>query len=398
MSGALALDLATAFVFASATQTSIALLMIFVYRAQDTYPGFGHWAAGFVAAATGFALVAGRDKIDPLLSRLAASLVLLCIPPLEVEGLLRFLEVPRPRLLRLINLATMLLAMAGFTWLYATDPRLPGRMLALAAGYSVGYGLLIWIQLRSELARSLPATRILLGCMVVGLLLNLSRIVALLLSGQAVSNALTSDGGLALTAVFSTVLTVIAAFGMLSANSERLEQELRRAQAKLEHLASIDPLTELRNRRSFLEEGGRLVALALRHHRPLTVMVADVDHFKRVNDTYGHRMGDRVLTMVAEAIVGALRQTDLVGRLGGEEFGIVLMETDACAAALGAERVRRAVAAIRPPWAGHAPITISIGVASITPETVDLDHLVQRADDALYAAKRAGRDRWVMAG
>lgn len=396
MPGLLSLDLATAFLFASVMQVGVALLMLFVYRAQNTYPGFGFWVASFVFAASGFALFAGRGQLDPLLGKFASNMLMLCVLPLQVEGFLRFVDAPNTLLIRRFNWAAMLGWMAVFSYLFFSQASQVERMLAISTGFGTAYVLVIAVQLRSPLARRLPATKILLGCAGVGLLVNASRVAAVL-GGPGLADGITSNGGLALAALVSAVLTVIGAFGMVSANSQRVELELRAMQKKLKHLASIDPLTELRNRRSFLEEGARLVGLAARHHRPLSVLVADVDHFKRVNDTHGHLMGDRVLTMVANSIVAALRHTDLVGRLGGEEFGIVLMETDAAAAELGAERIRRAVAAIRPPWPGLAPITISLGVAALGPGTTGLDDLLQRADEALYAAKRAGRDRWVMA-
>ena len=167
-----------------------------------------------------------------------------------------------------------------------------------------------------------------------------------------------------------------------------LQHELMAQGARLEALLREDALTGLLNRRAILTQLAGMVSGARRHGHPLSIAVCDIDHFKRVNDTHGHQAGDEVLVGVAHAMGTHLRQEDQLGRLGGEEFLVLLPDTDADAAMAVAERMREEVAHAAMP----VPVTVSIGIATWedaeTPEA-----FLARADEALYAAKDAGRDR-----
>lgn len=154
--------------------------------------------------------------------------------------------------------------------------------------------------------------------------------------------------------------------------------------------AYTDPLTGLRNRRYLDLVLERELFRVRRYGRPLSLMILDLDHFKQVNDRYGHPVGDRVLETLAHCLEGQLRQSDRAVRLGGEEFAILLAETPLAQAVRLAGRVRQAVAALKvPPVAG---LSVSIGVAEARPEDSPLS-LLKRADEALYQAKRRGRNR-----
>jgi two-component system cell cycle response regulator len=161
-----------------------------------------------------------------------------------------------------------------------------------------------------------------------------------------------------------------------------LQEEIVAQAERLEALLFEDPLTGLSNRRFILTQLGGMVSGARRHHRPLTVAVIDVDHFKAVNDSRGHAEGDRVLASVARALRAHLRAEDQLGRLGGEEFLALLPDADAAAGQAAAEKLRASVE--------EAGVTVSIGFAAWEGE--DADALLGRADDALYAAKERGRD------
>ena len=154
-----------------------------------------------------------------------------------------------------------------------------------------------------------------------------------------------------------------------------------------------DPLTGLNNRRTILEELQNWFDLGRRHQRPLSVLMCDLDHFKHINDTLGHGAGDQVLEAFGHRMRETLRATDLAGRIGGEEFLVILPETDLEGALLLAERLR--VAAAVPILAGRETlkVTCSLGVAQRSPLDPGAGTLLARADGALYAAKRAGRDR-----
>ncbi len=170
----------------------------------------------------------------------------------------------------------------------------------------------------------------------------------------------------------------------------RLVAALRRARA----LSVTDPLTGLANRRAVSEQVGPVTARARAGRLCLGVVVADVDHFKRINDVHGHAVGDEVLKLVARAVVDCVRSADLVVRLGGEEFAVLTAAVPDDLADL-AERIRRRVAVCTPAW----PVTVSVGVAWTEPAGLDGDPaeavwgLVDQADDRMYAAKRTGRNR-----
>jgi diguanylate cyclase (GGDEF)-like protein len=166
---------------------------------------------------------------------------------------------------------------------------------------------------------------------------------------------------------------------------------------ELRRLAATDALTGVSSRRAFKDEAGKFVALARRHRSALSCITFDLDHFKSVNDTYGHAAGDQVLAAVSELVTGQLRRTDLFGRLGGEEFAVLLPHTDQHRAYEAAEKLRLAIRTLKIPGS-HPPIAVSasLGVASLDPVGDDIDSLLQKADEALYAAKRAGRNRSAM--
>lgn len=170
--------------------------------------------------------------------------------------------------------------------------------------------------------------------------------------------------------------------------SERKAMEI-----ELQRLATTDELTGAATRRHFLDLAGQELRRARRFQHPLSVLVFDIDHFKPVNDRFGHAAGDTVLRAVSESVRRGLREVDTFGRIGGEEFAVVLPETEGPSAALAGERVRRAVAATLHGVEGLGPVTVSIGVAELASSDEGLQDIMDRADNALYRAKRLGRNR-----
>ncbi|HEY1746864.1 MAG TPA: GGDEF domain-containing protein [Xanthobacteraceae bacterium] len=164
----------------------------------------------------------------------------------------------------------------------------------------------------------------------------------------------------------------------------------------LETLAALDWLTGLYNRRHFESLAGAELARSQRYLRPLSVLMIDIDHFKEVNDHFGHPTGDRVIRAVANVLLATKREADLAARVGGEEFAVMLPETTEAAAVQMAERLREQLQLCPPIVSGEKfSITLSIGVAGATSETAGIDMLLACADHALYEAKNAGRDRVV---
>lgn len=190
---------------------------------------------------------------------------------------------------------------------------------------------------------------------------------------------------------------------------ERRQLEEERARVKLElmrtrELALLDELTGLANRRGMEQLLAEEVTRALRHGRPLSILMADVDHFKKINDTYGHRAGDEVLRELAKLVADNLRSIDKAARYGGEELLVVLPETATAEAQHVAERVRSAVAQhafLVEPEDSEPPlslkVTASLGIASLPLNAHSPERLVEIADRALYDAKHQGRNRVVVA-
>jgi putative two-component system response regulator len=178
-----------------------------------------------------------------------------------------------------------------------------------------------------------------------------------------------------------------------SRGSDALNVQLCGLNNRLETMAITDDLTGLYNRRHAMMRLEEHWALAERYAHPLSIMVGDIDHFKQINDTYGHAAGDAILQQVAMILRQSTRTTDIVCRIGGEEFLVVCPSETACEAAVCAERCRAAVA-------GHAfrvgqntiRVTISIGISAKRPELKQCSHLLREADEALYNAKRSGRN------
>jgi len=167
---------------------------------------------------------------------------------------------------------------------------------------------------------------------------------------------------------------------------------------KVEQMAIADTLTGLYNRRHFYDLGDREIERNKRYHSPLSILLIDLDHFKKINDLYGHDTGDHVLQEVTRSFANALRKMDIPGRLGGEEFVILLPETQVDQAVYVAERLRQVVENTRIKAGSElVSITASIGVATMNPDIPNLQALINSADKAMYLAKDGGRNRVVAA-
>ena len=185
----------------------------------------------------------------------------------------------------------------------------------------------------------------------------------------------------------SFLMTIATAFILLAMSKERTELRHKTA-------AMTDPLTGLLNRRAFLADAEVLLQQQIARDRPIAVLLIDLDHFKSINDRFGHAVGDKVLQIFAKTMRAGLRQSDLIGRLGGEEFTVVLADASMDNAYLVADRLRRTFAvsaAVVDGEAVHA--TASIGVSVIVDPQQDLPRLITLADQALYLAKARGRNR-----
>jgi diguanylate cyclase (GGDEF)-like protein len=187
------------------------------------------------------------------------------------------------------------------------------------------------------------------------------------------------------------VLNEVAYLAVVGIGITGLSQ-LRRTQQQLELLATHDSLTNVLNARAFAAELAQELGRNRRYGRPLALIYLDLDDFKKVNDAHGHATGDAVLRLVADAMRSAVRRADLVGRLGGDEFGVLMPETDGTVAHAAATRL---VTGIRSVFRGTPSVTASIGVVAVAGTEAGSDELLRKADQAMYEAKRAGKDRVV---
>jgi diguanylate cyclase (GGDEF)-like protein len=185
----------------------------------------------------------------------------------------------------------------------------------------------------------------------------------------------------------SLLFTISTAFILLAMAKERTELRHRTA-------AMVDPLTGIANRRSFMQDASLLAKRHIGNPHPTAVLLIDLDHFKSINDRFGHALGDRVLAIFADAARKSMRGSDLFGRLGGEEFAAMLTETNREKAVAVAERIRESFAQMAHDVDG-CPVraTVSIGLVHSQERTLDVQELLAQADHALYYAKERGRNR-----
>ncbi len=174
------------------------------------------------------------------------------------------------------------------------------------------------------------------------------------------------------------------------------DDKIKEYAAQMKSLAQTDVLTGICNRRYFMEQGTNMFKSAKRTDRPLSVMLLDIDHFKKVNDTFGHAAGDEVLKKMSISALGKLRDIDLFGRIGGEEFAVVMPEAAIEGAHKTADRLRKSLSELEIKFDNKTiSFTVSIGVTTRRPEDETLEEVLKRSDAYLYAAKEGGRNRVV---
>ncbi|ADK84537.1 diguanylate cyclase [Desulfarculus baarsii DSM 2075] len=370
----------------------LAAAMIMFWKVRKTYPGFGLCAASALTIAVTYLLFTIRGLgAPPTLGVVLPNVLVVLTSVLRLEGTKLFLGWSSVKRLNLWLWPVLAVAYFCFFTHVQND------ILARTAGSNI---FMICIALRlTWLMATKPSGQgkgpyYLAALVFLALALMLIIRLSYMFMDRQVAQQQFIMG------VFNAIVLIVAVLVELSwawiflvMNSQRLEQEITSAQEKLILLAASDPLTGLVNRRRFLEMGQAELERSLRYGRPLAVLVMDVDHFKRVNDSFGHATGDLVLRQTAQACLAVLREPDVLGRLGGDEFAALLPETTLEGALALAERLRQAVGGLRLDYRGQAVRTsLSIGVAAMKPD--DTPHgLIERADAALYKAKHQGRDQ-----
>jgi diguanylate cyclase (GGDEF)-like protein len=372
----LSLDLSTLYLVATLVAALLGALLLFFWR-KDEIAALGWWGAAYLLGAASVALwTVGGPELGFTLS-LAVNVVGFIACGLVWDAARVFHG-------RAANWSVV--AAGPLLWIAADvmlDPSAAQTRMMIGAGIVAFYAALTAAELGRERRRRLRARW---PALIVPLLHGGVLMLPILLGDMLQSRT----GGVAgvWIAAFAAELVLYAAgtvFVIFMLVSERTVTAHKTA-------ASLDPLTGLLNRRGFGEATGRMIEREAKAGRPITVMIFDIDHFKSVNDRFGHAAGDDVLTVFADIVASSLRVTDLVGRVGGEEFAALLPCTTE-EAQLAAERVREAFAAsgVR---IDDVPLetTVSIGIAG-GPANTELEVLMASADTALYQAKRGGRNR-----
>jgi diguanylate cyclase (GGDEF)-like protein len=378
------IDLATVALLGALQALLLAPLLL---AATRTYAGVARtslriWGTVLLLQALGWVLMGLRGHVSDWLSIVLANGVLMISYAETTRALRLLLGAPqRRRLLAGIGVAGWL----GIAWFGVGMPdyRLRVYIVSLALGT---YLLLLAWPLRHALRRGgSTAQRVMLVVLLAAVLVWCARL------GGLVFHPLSATGMLVYTPtnlanmIYSAVEPTLASVGFLLMYNEAVQAELYR-------LARTDPLTGTLNRLALGEESHRLFRQANRSGT-LAVLIIDVDHFKRINDDFGHATGDRMLVALATGIRTLLQPPAVLGRMGGEEFLVLLPGMGVAEAMALAERLRVAVIAMRPPVPGVPGVTISAGIAAYRPEDANVDALILRADRALYDAKRAGRNR-----
>lgn len=388
----MSLDLATV-VLLSALNTLMMSLALFSVRRHEHAAidlGLRHWAYGVVLQPAVWLLIALEHQLPFWLSPLGANFLLVVALGEFFRAFVLVTQGNRDTrwvfVLPPVELAGSALITQVFTLSPAWHQAWTAAILCLLLFFS---SLQLW---RARERPWLDSDRLCFAVFTIGTSILLARTIMLVLIASDLVSGDQGDFSLS-TSVFFQSLPMIATLGIALMAKDRLQAELQR-------LAAVDPLTGVANRRSFESEAERTLLAAARRKVSVALLLIDADHFKRINDRFGHEVGDQALLAIVAALKDSLRASDLLGRYGGEEFAALLPEADMASAMHVAERLRASVEIREFAVGEHAiPLRVSIGVATVVPEQGEskLALLLRHADLALYAAKAAGRNR-VQAG
>ncbi len=381
----------------AALQFAVPVILLMVmsvsWRTQKTHHGFGRWTISNAPLALGSLLLGLRGMVPDWVSVFVANGLLFISPILIYEGIRQFRGRPPRDIFNYGLMAFLLGAFAFFLWVRPDANVRPVVMTVCAA--------IVILRCAASLSRDVPAelrpgyrfTAAAFG--IYGLALTLRVFTAPTL--PELSDTVAGDTWRGLLSMATVVMPVVWTFGFFMMTNDRLTRSLRTAEVEMREMASTDSLTGLLNRRSFVEMSQREQVRMRRNGGTLALLVMDIDHFKHLNDTYGHLVGDAILREMAGICKGSVRATDLLARWGGEEFAVLLPDTDYAGCLYLGEKLRREVAGLSvPAGRGQARTTISVGGALWTPDDENLDSVLRRADIALYKAKRRGRNCVVM--
>lgn len=378
----MAAHIPTLFMVIMALSATLAISVGIAARAQ-LREGMAYWALGLLAHTIAYLLFAMRGQISDWLSVVLGNVLLSCVFALFAEGVFQFQKRRSPRWLLWSPVVLVAILFSAL---------LPWYLARVVAGVLmfIFQSLVVVVAVLQKRRETVGAGQYFL---VTGFLVLIAMMllqgVGVVLHREEIKSVLSSHWVPSLVFLMWSLCTVVVSVGLILMAKERAEERTHR-------LAMRDELTGLINRRSLLEALSQQLATARRHGQPLALLMIDIDYFKQVNDLHGHLSGDKVLKAVARAIAGRTRAQDLPGRLGGEEFLVILPNTTAQGAVQLAELLRQGVGTTEFQSASGKPIaiTISIGVCEhgqmLAPQC---DDMISAADQALYLAKKNGRNR-----
>lgn len=387
------LDVRTLAFVGSLVFMSVSAILLLVFLTRRVYAGFGYWLLWQSFITLGVLIFALRDPDPPPTMLFLTAALLLIGPALLFHGMERFYAIYTSRVPVVANYLIVAIAMAIHAYFSFLEPSVDARV----AIYSVTRAVLLMRcalePLRIAGPRRSPSFWSLIAIMALVSANDLHHAWLAALPGPVADPSGSDSIRRALVA--AVVADVLAGYVLLLLNSERLEAELRAAQQDIEMLARTDSLTGLWNRRHFEDTIAAEIERARRYGTPLALLALDADHFKRINDEFGHHAGDAVLRELARLLTATTRRSDLLCRWGGEEFMVLAPDTGCPQAAAMAEKIRLAVA-------GHdldavGGMTVSVGVGELLPGE-STEAWVRRVDAALYDAKQGGRNRVAVAG
>jgi diguanylate cyclase (GGDEF)-like protein len=371
----------------------LGVTMNMIRLTRKTYPGFGLWTAGTTAYTFGFLFISLRNIIPDLFSIVLAGVFILSAALCFWEGTRHFRGKKVRKTFIVLLIAGYTLFQSYFTFVHND---IGVRIITYSLLVAVIYGAIALELFRMRLP-ALRSSSWFTGSLfaLYGIFMVFRGFLTELL--PPLHDLLEPNMLQAMTFLLAIFFGIAWTFGFVMLNSERLEADLRSAQGKLQKMATTDFLTGIANIRLFSEAGEREVQRAHRYKRSLALLMIDLDHFKKVNDKYGHAIGDKILVAFAAICKKCLRKTDIFGRLGGEEFAILLPETDVSGGRKFAERLRAIIEKSRIKVENKTfYITVSIGVTQLLPDDNQLEAALKRADDNMYEAKRKGRNQVVI--
>ncbi len=359
------------------------LMSIVLYFLRRNYPpsvkGLGDWSLATALLFFGGIAAASRGKAPDVVSITAANYLIFTGVYFQFVGSQRFFGLT-PRIAPSLALITALTLLSG--WYTVIDPnyrpRLMISVLIMATLFSA-HAHLIYTRGTSSFAH-----RFAFGILVCAVASQVMRFVTAWIYPLGTGILDNTPQNLMYVVAYPFVMLLFAISLVLMATD--------RVRAEFEHLATHDSLTNALTRRHLAEVCQQELERCNRHGRVMSALLIDVDHFKSINDSRGHQAGDRVLVQFVAAVHTLLRRADVMGRLGGEEFVVLLPETSLEVARVVAERIRATVSTLNEP----ASFTVSIGVTTNIPGSDTVDALLARADAAMYRAKELGRDQVVL--